>query len=236
MTDHMSPSAEALNDGQRTFCHEYLIDFNPRQAYIRAYNPNSKSGAKNSANRLMNKPQVQSYIKELIDRRNARTDVDADRVVLELARIGLSDIRKLMKWGDPTVYGGEVIEGTEGVQWFPSTVIDDDTAAAIAEVKETETEVTTENRRGDDRVTRTRTRSMKLHPKITALQKLADHVGVGRDAGVPGGMEINVTVAGMTKEEQADELTKLFEQTDEFREAHEIDEEGDMVELPEPGQ
>src|SRR5215203_3539314 len=96
---NMTPAAQALNPKQRTFCHEYLLDWSPKLAYIRAYKPAKESGVNASANRLLNKVEVQAYIDELVGRRNARTDVDADRVVLELARIGFSDIRKLMAWG-----------------------------------------------------------------------------------------------------------------------------------------
>ena len=234
MTNHMSPAAEALNERQRMFCHEMLVDWNQTAAYIRVYNPESHEGAEKSASRLMKLSEVQAYIAELVNKRNARTDVTADRVVLELARIGFSDIRRMMAWGETFVVPSddpdepEQIDQAPGVRWFPSEALEDDIAAAIAEVKET----ITQSENDDGRLRITRTKSMKLHPKMTALNKLAEHTGVGRDGGTDAGMTVNVTVNGMTPEQQSNELTELFEDIDQWREENEPEEEiGEEAEL-----
>lgn len=84
--------AEGLTDKQRVFCEEYIIDFNGRQAAIRAgYEPNSASEI---ASQNLTKLNVQAYLSELMQARSERTAITQDRVLAEIARIAFSDIRK----------------------------------------------------------------------------------------------------------------------------------------------
>lgn len=108
-----------LNDKQKRFCEEYIVDLNATQAAIRA--GYSKKTAGSQAHDLLKKPEIQTLIQQLNDERSERTGITADIVLKELAKLATSDIRKIMSNPD----GGMVrIED-----------LDDATAAAIAGVE-----------------------------------------------------------------------------------------------------
>ena len=80
---------EKLNEKQKRFCREYLIDYNGTQAAIRA--GYSAESARNQSSRMMTNDDIRDFIFELQDRRSRRLDVSADRVILELSRVAFSD-------------------------------------------------------------------------------------------------------------------------------------------------
>lgn len=155
----------ALNAKQRRFVDEYLIDLNATQAAIRA--GYSKKTAAQIAEKLLRKADIQAEITKKQQKRSSRTEITQDRVLAELARIGFSDIRKAVKWGETQLRvadseTGET-EAYHGLALISSDDIDDDTAAAIAEVSE-----------GPKGI------KIKFHDKKGALADLAKHVGVDR--------------------------------------------------------
>lgn len=81
---------------QRAFVREYLIDLNATQAAIRA--GYSASTANEQGSRLLANVSVKGVIEAAMDLRAERTDITADRVLRELAKIGFADIRKTIKW------------------------------------------------------------------------------------------------------------------------------------------
>lgn len=80
---------------QRRFCEEYLIDLNAAQAAIRA--GYSKKTARIVASKLLTKANIQEIINDLMRDRQQRTHITQDRVLQELGRIALFDIRKLYR-------------------------------------------------------------------------------------------------------------------------------------------
>ncbi len=83
-----------LNDRQARFVAEYLVDLNATQAAIRAgYSPPS---ARTQAADLLPNPNLAAAIAEAQAARGRRTEVTADRVVLELARVAFGDPRRVM--------------------------------------------------------------------------------------------------------------------------------------------
>lgn len=68
-----------LNEKQKKFCEEYIIDFNGTQAAIRA--GYSKRTANRIASENLSKLDIQQYIKQLIENRNKRTKITQDEVV-----------------------------------------------------------------------------------------------------------------------------------------------------------
>ena len=116
----------ALTAKQQRFIAEYLIDLNAAQAAIRA--GYAVKGAKDQAYQLMQRPEVVAAIKEAIEARNQRTQVDADYVLNRLTEIDQMDlldildddmsIKPLSKW--PKVWrqslsGFDIAEIFEGV-------------------------------------------------------------------------------------------------------------------------
>lgn len=74
-----------LEEKQKMFCKEYLVDFNGTQAAIRA--GYSKKTANEQASRLLTKVNVQTYLKQLIEKRNKRTNITQDDVVADIIKV-----------------------------------------------------------------------------------------------------------------------------------------------------
>ncbi|MDV5861386.1 terminase small subunit [Pseudomonas mendocina] len=153
----------ALTPKQRRFVDEYLIDLNATQAAIRA-----KYSAKTAASigeENLRKPEIAEAIHQRMKDREKRTEITQDMVLRELAKIGFSDIRKAVKWGETELRVSEGEEGDlmpyHGLALVGSDQIDDDTAAAIAEVSE--------GREG---------LKVKFHDKKGALVEIARHLGM----------------------------------------------------------
>ena len=85
-----------LTPKQKSFCEEILVDDNATQAAIRA--GYSKKSAYSTGHDNLKKPKIQRYISELKAARSLRTQVTADRILQELAKIGFA--KKGVKPGD----------------------------------------------------------------------------------------------------------------------------------------
>src|ERR671917_133303 len=112
----------ALTPKQERFVGEYLKDLNATQAATRAgYSPSSAAeiGYEN-----LRKPQIAAAISGAFKARAERTQVEADRVVLELARNGFSDMREIASWGP------------DGISYKASGELTDDAAATVAGITE----------------------------------------------------------------------------------------------------
>ena len=147
----------SLNPRQARFVSEYLVDLNASAAAIRAgYSPQS---ARSQAADLLTNPNIAAAIAEAQAARGRRTEVTADRVVLELARVAFGDPRRVMSWGPG------------GVRLRPSAELADEEAAIVAEVGETTTK-----EGGSLRV--------KTVDKLGALRLLGQHLGMFGDGKV----------------------------------------------------
>ena len=179
-----------LNPKQKRFVEEYLIDLNGRQAAIRAgYSPKT---ADVQASRLLRNAKVQKAIEAAMYARSKRTEVSADRVVEELARIAFANMRDY--WPRP----GETIDLHR---------LDQDRTAAVEEFTVVEAVDTAG-------VLRRRTR-LKLHDKIAALTSLARHLGMFTD-GVGHKSSIEARVSAMTPEERVACANELLEEAQKY--------------------
>jgi phage terminase small subunit len=192
----VSTTKSGLTPLQENFCHEYLIDLDPANAYQRAgYSAKTRDQASKNASNLMRNHKVAMRIQELVEQRNRSTDVTAERVVEELARIGFFDPRTVMGWGP------------KGVKWLPSEELADAAAAVVAGVEQTEREM------DDGGVYRTN--RIRFHDKMAALKELAKHTGVGqRDEAL-----VNVNIEA--EKTKATEYEQLFREIDDWRAKHE---------------
>ena len=96
-----------LNETQKQFCNEYLIDFNGTQAAIRAgYSPKS---AYSTANENLRKPEIQSYLKELIENRNERTKITQDDVIKDIIEVKNRCMQKA-----PVMFMGKQVQDESG--------------------------------------------------------------------------------------------------------------------------
>ena len=157
----------ALNDKQQRFVEEYLIDLNATQAAIRA--GYSEKSAGQMAHEMLKKHEIQEALSEAMKAREERTQITQDRVLAELAKIGFSDIRKVVKWGNTELRStedesGELVEAYHGLRLVDSDEIDDSTAAAISEISE--------GREG---------LKVKFHDKRASLVDIGRHLGMFKD-------------------------------------------------------
>lgn len=158
----MAKAPGKLTPKQQRFVDEYLIDLNATQAAIRA--GYSKKTAQEQASRLLSNVMVSDAVLAAKQARSERTEITQDMVLRELAKIGFSDIRKVARWGNTTV----LVDGDDekereyhGIALIDSSEIDDDTAAAIAEVSQ-----------GKDGL------KVKMYDKKAALVDIGKHIGM----------------------------------------------------------
>ena len=162
----------ALNPKQQRFVDEYLIDLNAKQAAIRA--GYSEHTAHVQSCRLLAHVKIQAAIQEAMNKRQERTRITQDRVLQELARLGLSDIRRLF---------------TDAGQLRDIRTLDDDTAAAVSSVKVVVRAGAGVDEDGNREIEQVH--EIKLWDKNSALDKIAKHLGMMVDrhelAGKDGG-------------------------------------------------
>ncbi len=77
-----------LTAKQKRFCEEYMVDLNATQAIIRA--KYTKKSASSMGYENLKKGEIRRYIRELMKARSLRTQLTADMVLLELAKIGFA--------------------------------------------------------------------------------------------------------------------------------------------------
>ena len=77
-----------LTPKQERFCQEYIIDLNGAQAAIRA--GYSVKDARTQASRLSTNANIQKYIAELQQKKNAALDLKAEDTLREIARMAFA--------------------------------------------------------------------------------------------------------------------------------------------------
>lgn len=144
-----------LTEKQRLFCQEYLVDLNGSAAARRA--GYSEKGARIAAQDNLEREDIREYLNALIKERSERTQVTADRVIAESARLAFSDLRKLFD------DNGAMLP----VQQWP-----DEMAAAVASVEVDELF----EGYGPDKTQVGFTRKIKLWDKPRSLELLGKHL------------------------------------------------------------
>ncbi|MDR1076371.1 MAG: terminase small subunit [Xanthomonadaceae bacterium] len=87
--------ATGLQDQQRRFADEYLIDFNATAAYQRAGYKAKGASAEAAASRLLGTAKVQEYLTARKRALMEQTEIDQQAVLLRLQKMALGDIRSL---------------------------------------------------------------------------------------------------------------------------------------------
>lgn len=146
--------AGTLSPKQQAFVDQYLVDLNATQAYLRAGYRCSEETARRNGHKLLTNTDIQAFVAERMADRAKRTEIDQDRVVLEIARLAFSDVRKLF----------------DGNRLKRMDEIDDATAAAISSVKVSTRQV------GEGEVEHVA--EIKLWPKTPAIEMAGKHVGL----------------------------------------------------------
>lgn len=149
---------DGLTEKQLRFVEAMLLEPDAKAAYIKAGYKARGSSAEANASRLLRNAKVKNALREARTSRSERTQVSADRVVKELARIAFTDMRSYVKWG------------AGGVTFIDSDELSEDDGAAVTEVSESFGE-------------NGRTLKFKLAHKDSALKMLAQHLGLFDTAG-----------------------------------------------------
>lgn len=168
----------ALTAKQERFVAEYLIDLNATQAAIRA--GYSKKTAKQVGSENLTKPDIQAAVSDAQAKRSKRTEVTQDRVLAELAKVGFSDLRRVL-----TSTGGLI----------PPQDWDDETAGAIGSLEvvvRPSAEVDEDGNREIEHV-----HKIKAWDKLSALEKIGKHLGMFGGEGASGddAPGLNITIA-----------------------------------------
>ena len=144
-----------LTRKQQRFCQEYIVDLNAVQAAIRT--GYSKSTARQQASRLLTKVNIQDYLTRLMKQRQERTQIKADEVIHELAKIAFSNISNFI---------------TEKNQIKDLSLL---TREILAAVESIHIVVRYDKGNSDGYTKRFR---LKLHDKLKALECLGRHLNI----------------------------------------------------------
>ena len=136
---------------QKRFIEEYLIDLNATQAAIRAgYSPDT---AKSIGSENLTKPDIKAQIARAMAERSRRTGVNADRVIMELAKIAFVNANDVIDPKTATIKKGALPEDTAAIQSVKVKAF------------------------GEDGLER----EIKMADKLKALELLGKHLGMFRD-------------------------------------------------------
>lgn len=187
--------AEKLTDLQKKFIKEYLIDLNITAAALRA--GYSEKTAYSIGQETFYKPHIQAAIQKEMNKRARRTEITADKVLEEYAKLGFSDVTDYLQVVTERILVGHDKETGEPISDISQFVLMKDTKdippeklAAISEVKQHK----------DGSI------SFKLHDKRGALDSIARHLGMFAErvelTGKYGGpIQTAVDLSGLTIEE-----------------------------------
>lgn len=155
-------SSSGFGKKQALFVKEYLVDLNATQAAIRAGYSAKTAHAIGYENLI--KPHIAAAIAAEQAARSVRLEISADRVVMELARVGFANMLDYMR---PNAQGDPVLHFSELTR---------DQAAALSQVTvESYVEGQGDFARDVKRV------KFRLADKIAALDKLGRHLGIYND-------------------------------------------------------
>ena len=140
-----------LNEKQKRFVSEYIIDLNAKQAAIRAgYSPKT---AEVQASRLLSLVKVQTEITKAMEDREKRTGITQDRVLAELSAIAFAKATDYVE-----------VDEDGFVKIKPTVGLTDEQKSAIAGIK-----------KGANGI------EIKLVDKTKALEMLSRHLGLFND-------------------------------------------------------
>jgi phage terminase small subunit len=171
MTKNHNKSDTDLTPKQLRFCLEYMKDHNAKKAAVRA--GYSEASAQVQGSRLLSHDKVKAFIARKVSAIAEKAGITADKVLQEMAAVGLVRLSDVIDW-----------DASGNITMKPSVDLTPEQAAAICEVSQTEVV----NTKTGDITTTTR---LRMHPKVSALTKLAEWLGIGPDQ-LPPSVQVNI--------------------------------------------
>jgi phage terminase small subunit len=151
------------NARHETFAHEYVIDNNGTQAYIRA--GYSEKGANVSAHKLLTDANVWARVAYLRDERLKKSRRSAAEIIKELENVAFSNVSDTMTWNES---GACFVKNSDELPR--------DVSAAIESIQVEEKTIGKES--DESMILKTK---VKLHPKLPALIQLGKEHGLFKD-------------------------------------------------------
>lgn len=162
---------------QTRFVAEYLVDLNASAAALRAGYSAKTAGATGHEN--LKKPEVAAAIRAAMAERSARTLVNQDKVVLELAKIAFADLADVVSWGSKEVAIGYDDEGRRlpPQDLGDAVVVMREEAPFVSAIDSDQ--LTPEARGAVSEVALTKDGlRIKMHDKVGALTQIGRHLGM----------------------------------------------------------
>ncbi|MDR3594293.1 terminase small subunit [Clostridium sp.] len=150
-----------LTNKQRIFCNEYLVTLNATDAAIKAGYSEKTANVIGPEN--LSKPCIKAYLEMHLKKREERTEICQDHVLIELRRIAFFDPGKLFD---------------ENGKLKKISDMDEDTRAVIAGV-----DISTSNGKNKEISILEITKKLKFVDKMKALELLGRHLGMFIDRG-----------------------------------------------------
>lgn len=178
-----------MNLRQKVFVKEYLLDFNATRAATAA--GYSKKSARFIGNENLTKPYIQKAIQNSHETRLERLGISSDRVLRELA------------FADPRKFFND--DGSAKA----ISELDDDTAAALAGLEQTELKSEESDVYGF-------TKKIKLADKGINLERLGKHLGLFKESARPPSDErsvVKINLAIVLSEETGKLLSETVDAT-----------------------
>lgn len=182
----MARTPHKLTPLQEAFVNEYMIDFSPTKAYIRA--GGKKENAKNGC-RVLNEPAVQEELAKRKAQISKKYELTQDRIINELIKIAFADrteISKLVEENKVDRYGN-VVTDEEGnpvkelkVKLTVTDLLTSFEKGAISGYKQTKKGI-----------------EVSTYDKMKALELLGKHIGMFDDRlHVTGDLDQKVNILG----------------------------------------
>jgi len=157
-----------LTDKQKAFVDEYLVDLNATQAAIRA--GYSKKTARYIGYENLTKPHIQAGIDKALDARSERTQITADRILEEIAKVGFQNVQ-------------DIFTGADCIKAISS--LPEDIAACVQSVEVVRKP--SADRDEDGNMVYDHVHKIRLNDKLKALEMLGRHLVLFSDRVVHDG-------------------------------------------------
>lgn len=200
----------ALTPKQATFVREYLIDLNGTQAAIRA--GYSEKTARQIADQLLSKLDITEAVGKAMDKRAARTEITADRVLAEMAKVGFANLSDVVSWGSKEVAIGYDDDGKRlSPQDIGDAVMVQRELAPYVDAVES-CDLPEHVRSAVSEVALTKDGlKIKMHDKNAALVSLARHLGMFVERREVTGKDGEALIPAITDLERAKAIASLVQ-------------------------
>lgn len=143
-----------LTSKQKRFIEEYLIDLNATQAAIRAgYSP---ATAHSIGSENLKKPEIRVHVDKALAERSKRTGINADRVLMELAKLGFVNAAKVIDFDEASVISNAADDDLAAIQSVKVKIIPTESGEIVE-------------------------REVKMYDKNRSLELLGRHLGLFKD-------------------------------------------------------